>query len=86
MALFLISLIPYLVFTIFKTKKSFHMLQQNFYNDDNRYFKWVLVNIPKMAFDSDILFVLLVYLSLLILDIWNVLLLLYLFFHQMVER
>ena len=60
MALFLISLIPYLVFTIFKTKKSFHMLQQNFYNDDNRYFKWVLVNIPKMAFDSDILFVLLV--------------------------
>ena len=60
MALFLISLIPYLVFTIFKTKKSFHMLQQNFYNDDNRYFKWVLVNISKMAFDSDILFVLLV--------------------------
>lgn len=60
MTLFLISLIPYLIFTIFKTKKSFHMLQQNYYDDGNRYFKWILVNITKMAYDSDILFVLLV--------------------------
>ncbi len=60
MTLFLISLIPYLIFTIFKTKKSFHMLQQNFYNDDNRYFKWVLTNITKVAYDTDILFVLIV--------------------------
>lgn len=60
MTLFLISLIPYLIFTIFKTKKSFHMLQQNFYNDDNRYFKWLLTNITKIAYDTDILFVLIV--------------------------
>ena len=58
MALFLISLIPFLLFTIFKTKKSFHMLQQNFYDDDHRYFKWVLTNITKVAYDTDILFVL----------------------------
>lgn len=58
MALFLISLIPYLIFTIFKTKKSFHMLQQNFYDDDRRYFKWILTNISKIAYESDILFVL----------------------------
>ena len=60
MTLFLISLIPYLIFTIAKTKKSFHMLQQNFYDDDNRYFRWIIVNITKIAYESDILFVLLV--------------------------
>lgn len=59
MKLFLVSLIPYLIFTIFKTKRSFHMLQQNFYDDDHRYLKWILVNIDKIAFESDILFVLL---------------------------
>ncbi len=58
MTLFLLSLIPYLIFTIFKTKKSFHMLQQNYYNDDQRYFKWIITNITKVAYDSDILFVL----------------------------
>lgn len=60
MQLFLISLIPYLIFTIFKTKNSFHMLQQNYYDLDNRYFKWILTNIPKVASESDILFVLLI--------------------------
>ena len=58
MTLFLISLIPYLIFTIFKTKKSFHMLQQNYYDDDNRYFKWILTNISRIAYENDILFVL----------------------------
>ena len=61
MTLFLVSLAPYLIFTIAKTKKSFHMLQQNFYDDDNRYFKWILTNISKIAYDSDILFVLISY-------------------------
>lgn len=60
MQLFLISLIPYLIFSVFKTKRSFHMLQQNYYDLDNRYFKWILSNIPKIAFESDILFVLLI--------------------------
>ena len=60
MTLFLISLIPFLALTILKTKKSFHMLQQNFYNDDNRYFKWIITNITKISFDSDMLCVLLV--------------------------
>jgi len=60
MTLFLISLIPYLIFTILKTKRSFHMLQQNFYDDDCRYFKWILANITKIAYDVDLLFVLLI--------------------------
>ena len=59
MKLFLISLIPYLIFSIYKTKKSFHMLQQNYYDLDLRYFKWILSNIRKIMFESDILFVLL---------------------------
>ena len=60
MTLFLISLAPYLIFTMAKTKKSFHMLQQNFYDDDLRYFKWILTNISKIAYESDILFVLII--------------------------
>ena len=59
MKLFLLSIIPFLIFTVFKTKKSFHMLQQNYYDLDNRYFKWILTNISKVAFESDMLFVLL---------------------------
>ena len=58
MKLFLLSIIPFLIFTVFKTKKSFHMLQQNYYDLDNRYFKWILTNISKVAFESDMLFVL----------------------------
>lgn len=59
MQLFLVSLIPYLIFTIYKTKKNFQMLQQNYYDLDCRYFKWILSNISKIAFESDLLFVLL---------------------------
>lgn len=55
MRLFLISLIPFLLFDFLKTKKYFQMLQQNYYNLDNRYFKWILVNINKIAFEIDIL-------------------------------
>ena len=58
MNIFLISLIPFAIYTIFKTKKSFHMLQQNYYDLDCRYFKWILANIRKVAFDYDILFIL----------------------------
>ena len=60
MKLFLVSLIPFLIFSIAKTKRSFHMLQQNYYNLDLRYFKWILANIRKITFESDVLFVLLV--------------------------
>ncbi len=60
MSLFIISLIPFLIFTVLKTLKSFHMLQQNFYDDDCRYFKWILSNISKIAFESDILFILII--------------------------
>lgn len=60
MKLFLISLIPYLIFSILKTKRSFHMLQQNYYDLDLRYFRWILANIQKITFESDLLFLLLI--------------------------
>ena len=56
MTLFIISLLPFLVFSYLKTRKSFHMLQQNLYNDDNRYLKWTINNITKIVFEIDILF------------------------------
>ena len=41
---FLISLLPALIYLGMKMKKSFHMLQQNWYNDGNRYMKWCFQN------------------------------------------
>ena len=61
MNLFLISLIPYAVFTISKTLKSIHMMQQNYYNDGNRFLNWIICNIKKVAFEVDVLFVLLIF-------------------------
>ena len=58
MALYLITLIPVIIFTLMKTRKSFHMMQQNFYNDDNRYMKWVNNNKKKVILASDIIFIL----------------------------
>ena len=61
MNLFLISLIPYAVFTISKTLKSIHMMQQNYYNDGNRFLNWIICNIKKVVFEVDVLFVLLIF-------------------------
>ena len=41
---FLLSIIPLLIYLFLKMKKSFHMLQQNWYNDGNRYLNWILNN------------------------------------------
>ncbi|MBQ6284938.1 MAG: UDP-N-acetylmuramoyl-tripeptide--D-alanyl-D-alanine ligase [Bacilli bacterium] len=55
---FIISLIPCLYYLIFKSKKAMHMLQQNWYNDGNRYFKWVIDNERKVFITYDLLFIL----------------------------
>ena len=41
---FVISLLPFLIYLFFKSKHSVHMLQQNWYNDGNRYIKWIWKN------------------------------------------
>ena len=54
---FVLSLLPTFYYLIFKSKKAMHMLQQNWYNDDNRYFKWILDNQTKVFITFDILFI-----------------------------
>lgn len=51
---FIISLIMIYIYAYMKTKKSFHMLQQNWYNEGNRYLKWLLKN--KKIINIDLLF------------------------------
>lgn len=48
MRYFLISLIPILFYVVLRTRKSLHMLQQNWYNDGNRYLKWMFSNKGKV--------------------------------------
>ena len=51
---FIISLIMIYIYAYMKTKKSFHMLQQNWYNEGNRYLKWLCKN--KKIINIDLLF------------------------------
>ena len=55
---FLVSLIIYYIFYFIKLKKSFHMLQQNWYNDGNRYIKWICSNKKTAFINFDLLFIL----------------------------
>lgn len=55
---FLLSLLPLIIYMVMKTKKCFHMLQQNWYNDGNRYIKWIFDNKKKVFLNLDICFVL----------------------------
>jgi len=49
---------PYLIFRI---KKSLHMLQQNLYDDDFRYIKWMKKNFSKIMLSFDLVQVLLIF-------------------------
>ena len=62
---FVLSLIPCFFYLIYKSKKAMHMLQQNWYNDGNRYFKWILDNQGKVFITFDLLFFLLYFTKLL---------------------
>ena len=54
---FIVTLLPILIYTYIKTRKSFQMLQQNWYNDGSRYIKWINKNLKKVFYNLDILFV-----------------------------
>ena len=56
---FIISLLVLFVYTFIKTKKSFHMLQQNWYNEGLRYIKWMLKNLKLVFLNYDLLFLVL---------------------------
>ena len=53
---FIISLIPMLFLIYLKTRKSFQVLQQNLYNENNRYIKWLLSNFKKVFVEIDMYF------------------------------
>ena len=54
MACLIISLILWFILILIKTKKSLHMLQQNLYNTENRYFKWINNNFKKVFLNIDL--------------------------------
>ena len=56
---FVLSLLPYLFYLMYKSRKAMHMLQQNWYNDGNRYLKWIFGNLKKVFITYDMAFLLL---------------------------
>lgn len=57
-------LFMYFIYIIIKSKKNFHMLQQNFYNNSNRFLKWLKNNPFKTLFTFDWLFLVFIIISL----------------------
>ena len=52
---FIITLILWGILFSIKAKKSLHMLQQNLYNTESRYIKWINKNFNKLFLNIDTL-------------------------------
>ena len=52
--IYFILLTSFIIINYYKTKKSLHMLQQNLYNENNRYLKW-LINNSKQFIEIDLI-------------------------------
>ena len=55
---FIASLLVIFICNYEKTKKSLHMLQQNWYNDGNRYLKWLCSNLKDNFLNIELLMLL----------------------------
>ena len=66
--MFILAFCFMLVYGIYKSKKAMHMLQQNYYDESNRYLLWINKNLGKVFLNSDILFLTLVVFSILKVD------------------
>ena len=55
--LVLSSLVTYFIYYLIKNNKAIHMLQQNWYNDGNRYLVWILKNPSKVFVNTDMFFI-----------------------------
>ena len=53
------------IYNLYISKRSIHMLQQNMYNENNRYFKWIFKNL-KETFRFDIISLISIIVSLLL--------------------
>ena len=58
MYLLIFSLIVGFSYYFIENTKALHMLQQNWYNEGNRYIKWIKSNLKKVFIDLDIFFIL----------------------------
>lgn len=50
---FIFSILVFAIFVAIKSKKALHMLQQNWYDDDHRYVKWIVTNRNKVFVTTD---------------------------------
>ncbi len=84
MNIYTISFLLILIFNIFKNKKALHMLQQNLYNENNRYVKWIIKNFKSIFLTLD-LFATLIIIIAYILDnsLYNILLVIALVFYTL---
>lgn len=55
---FILTLLTYVYYLTYKSRKALHMLQQNWYNDGDRYLKWVKTNAKKVFITYDMAFIL----------------------------
>lgn len=55
MSVFIITFILWLILICIKSKKSLHMLQQNLYNSEHRYLKWIKNNFKKVFLNIDVI-------------------------------
>ena len=53
----------YTMYLTLRTKRNMHMLQQNFYNNSNRYLKWIKNNLSKAFIIYDLLFIILAFIG-----------------------
>ena len=51
----ILFLITYIIYIVYRSTESMHMLQQNLYNENNRYLKWTIRNITKVFCLFDII-------------------------------
>ncbi len=78
MFLFSVALFFMMIFTIIDLKKAFHMLQQNWYNDGNRYLKWINNNSRFIFLWFDYIYIFLVLIGIFVnYNILSVLIILY---------
>lgn len=54
--LFILSFIPFIIYLSLKTKSGLNMLQQNWYNNDQRFLKWIIKNPLKVFINPDMFF------------------------------
>lgn len=68
MIIFLVLFAFIMIFNIVKNKRSLHMLQQNLYNENNRYLKWVKKNIKSVILSFDFISMILLIIACLVDD------------------